>query len=115
MQHCLPLQAVIFSTFSHGYVGTPVPSPPTGLKADRIKTTSMAISWEPPNGIIRGYQVCYTSHGESECLHDVGNITSTELTYLKPYTEYTVHVRAKTEDFGDQSTPITVSTLEDSK
>ena len=82
---------------------------------DRVKTTSMAISWEPPqdpNGIIRDYQVCYTSHGESELLV-VGNITSTELTSLKPCTEYTVCVRAKTVDFGDHSTPITVSTLEE--
>ena len=78
----------------------------------------MTISWQPPhdvNGIIRGYQVSYTPHGESECLHDVVGkfTTSTDLTSLKPHTEYTIHVRAKTMDFGDYSTPIIVSTLED--
>ena len=76
----------------------------------------MTISWQPshePNGIIRGYQVSYNPHGESECLHDVdGDTTSTELTSLKPHTEYTIRVRAKTVDFGDYCTPITVSTLE---
>ena len=82
-----------------------------------MKSTSMTISWKPPhrpNGIIRGYQLSYTSHGESECLHDVvGDTTSTELTSLKPHTKYTIRVRAKTVDFGGYSTPITVSTLED--
>ena len=77
----------------------------------------MTISWQPPhdpNGIIRGYQLSYTPHGESECLHDVvGEATSTELTFLKPHTEYTICVRAKTVDLGDYSTPITVHTLED--
>ena len=77
----------------------------------------MTISWQPPhdpNGIIRGYQVSYTPHCENECLQDVvGDTTSTELTSLKPYTEYTIRVRAKTVDFGEYSTPITVSTLED--
>ena len=91
--------------------------PPMGLKADGMKTTSIAISWLPPhdvNGITTGYQVSYIPHGESECLHDVvGDTSSTELTSLKPHTEYTIRVRAKTVDFGDYSTPITVSTLEE--
>ena len=74
----------------------------------------MTISWQPPhdvNGIIR---VSYTPHGESECLHDIaGNTTSTELTGLRPHTEYTIRVRAKTVDHGEYSTSITASTLED--
>ena len=85
--------------------------------ADSIKTTSMTISWQPPhdvNGIIRGYQVSYTPHGGRAHLHDVvGDTTSTELTSLKPHTEYTIRVRAKTVDFGYYCTPITVSTLEE--
>ena len=96
---------------------SPVPSPPIGLKADNIKATSMTISWQPPhdvNGIIRGYQVSYTLHGESEWFHDVAkNATSTELIGLRPNTEYTIRVRAKTVDYGDNSTPIIASTLED--
>ena len=87
------------------------------VTADYIKLTSMTISWQPPrdpNGIITGYQVSYTPHGESEYLHDVvGDTTSTELTSLKPHTEYSIRVRAKTVDFGEYSTPITVSTLDD--
>ena len=103
--------------YKYMYFSYLAPSSPTGLMALDIKTTSMTISWQPPhhlNGIIRGYQVSYTPHGESECLHDVvGDTTSTELTSLKPHTEYTICVRAKTVDFGDYSTLITVNTLED--
>ena len=94
-----------------------VPSIPIGLKADNIKATSMTISWQPPHdvsSIIRGYQVSYTPHGESECLHDnARNTTNTELTGLRPHTEYTIRVRAKTVDYGEYSTPIKASTLED--
>ena len=96
-----------------------VSSPPIGLKADSTKPTSITISWQPPhdvNGIIRGYQVSYTPHGETECLLDVvGDTTSIELTSLKPHTKYTICVRAKTVGFGDYCTPITVNTHEDSK
>ena len=92
------------------------PSSPTELKAVRIKTTSITISWQLPhdvNGIIRGYQVSYTPHGESECLHDVvGDTTSTELTSLKPHTEYTIRVKAKTMFYGNYCTQITVCTLD---
>ena len=94
-----------------------VPSLPIGLKADSIKATSMTVSWKPPHDvkdIIRGYQVSYTPHGESKCLHDIaGNTTSTELIGLRPHTEYTIRVRAKTVDYGEYSTPITARTLED--
>ena len=94
-----------------------VPSPPIGRKADNIKATSMTISWQPPhdaNGIIRGYQVSYAPHGESEYFHDIaGNTTSTELTGLRPHTEYSIRVRATTVDYGEYSTPITARTLED--
>ena len=94
-----------------------VPSPPIGLKAFSITSTSMTISWQPPhdpNGIIKGYQVSFTPHGESECLQDVvGDTTNTELTSLKPHTEYIISVRAKTVDFGNYSTLVIVKTQED--
>ena len=79
----------------------------------------MTIFWKPPHDVndsIRGYQVSYTPHGEIECLRDIaGNTTSTELTGLGPHTEYTIRVRAKTVDYGEYSTSITASTLEDGK
>ena len=84
---------------------------------DNIKDTSVVITWQPPHGvegIISGYQVSYTPHGEIEFFHDIaGNTTSTVLTGLRPHTEYTIRVRAKTVDYGEYSTPITARTLED--
>ena len=77
----------------------------------------MTLSWQPPqnaNGIIRNYQVSYTPHDGSECIHDMaGDITSTELTSLKPHTKYTIRVRAKTVEFGEYSSVITKTTLLD--
>ena len=49
--------------------------------------------------------------GGSEQLHEVQDTTSTELTSLKPNTEYTICVRAKIVRFGEYSTPITIHTL----
>ena len=94
-----------------------VPSPPTGLKADNVKTRSMTISWQPPhdvNGIIKGYQVSYTPRGESEHYQDVDkDTTTTELSGLKPHMKYSLRVRAKTVDFGDYSPSIIATTLKD--
>ena len=77
----------------------------------------MTISWKPSHdvtGIIRGYQVCYTRHGEIECFQDVARSTTiTELTGLRPHTKYTIRVRAKAVDYGEYSIPIIARTLED--
>ena len=93
-----------------------VPSAPYEVIVDNIRTTSMIVSWQTPheaNGIT-GYQVSYTSHGESECILDVAvGITSTELTSLVPHTEYTIRVRAKTVAFGEYSIPTTAKTRVD--
>ena len=87
---------------------------PVAVVADNITATSMTVSWQPPhnaNGIIKSYQVSYTPEDESECIQDIaGDITSTELTSLKPYTEYTICVRAKTQEFGEYSISITATT-----
>ena len=94
-----------------------VPSAPVDVIADNIRPTSMTVSWQPPrdvNGIISNYQVSCTPHGESEGINDIaGDITSTELTSLKPHTKYTIRVRARTVQFGDYSIPITVTTRQD--
>ena len=95
---------------------TAAPSAPIGLKADRICSTSVLLSWVAPqrlNGTIRGYQVSFTTQGKPECLLDVEETTSTELTSLKPHTEYIIRVRAKTADYGDYSIPITLCTSGD--
>ena len=77
--------------------------PPTvGLNVDGVTSTYVAISWQPPEGMkfIRKYQVSYTTSGGNEQLHEVQDTTSTELTSLKPDTEYITRVRAKVVNFG---------------
>ena len=94
-----------------------VPSAPVEVVADKIRPTSMTVSWLPPrdvNCIISNYQVSCTPLGESGSIYDIaGDITSTELTSLKPHTKYTIRVRARTVEFGDYSIPITETTRQD--
>lgn len=107
----------IFKTVTH-HDSSAAPSAPIELKADRIRTTSVLLSWVAPqqlNGTITGYQVGLTPRGGDERLLDVEETTSTELTPLKLHTEYTIRVRAKTADYGEYSVPITVRTLDDGK
>ena len=96
-----------------------VPLPPTDLKAVKMKTKSITVSWVPrgTHMYITSYQVSITPHDGSEHLHDVaGNTSTTELTSLTPRTEYTIRVRAKSEaGCGDYSEPIVVTTPEDGK
>ena len=88
------------------------PTAPFGLEATHIGTTSVVISWHKPHGNITGYQVSFTLRDANACFFDVaGENTSTELASLQPQTEYTICVRARTEDFGNYSSQITIQTL----
>ena len=60
-----------------------------------------------------GYEVTYTPKGGHPTVVDVQNITTWVLTGLKPSTTYIISVRARTmAGFGDDSIPLTISTLE---
>ena len=89
--------------------------PPVGLKVDGVTSTSVAISWQPPEDMkfIRKHQVSYTMRSGSEQLHEVQDTTSTELTSLKSDTEYTIRVRTKMVVFGEYSISITAKTRAD--
>lgn len=94
-----------------------VPSAPVEVVADNIRPTSMTIYWQPPhnaNCTISNYQVSCTPLGKSGPIYDIaGDITSTELTSLKPHTKYTIRARAGTVEFRDYSIPITETTRQD--
>ena len=95
------------------YLFSDIPSPPTGLKADRVSSTFVDISWQPPDpekDSIIEYQVSYTMHGGSQQLQEDNDAKKTHLTSLEPDTNYTVKVRAKITKFGDYSFPISFHT-----
>ena len=94
-----------------------VPSPPLNVKTNDVTSTSITVIWEPPqspNGRLLGYEVSYTPNGGQPSVVNVQNNTTWKLTGLKPYTAYSVKVRAKTmAGFESYSLSSTVSTLED--
>ena len=94
-----------------------VPSHPLNVKTNDVTSTSITVIWKPPqspNGRLLGYEVSYTPNGGQPSVVNVQNNTTRKLAGLKPYTAYSVKVRAKTmAGFGSYSLPSSVSTLED--
>ncbi|KAL5477471.1 hypothetical protein EMCRGX_G024272 [Ephydatia muelleri] len=93
------------------------PSPPLNVRTQDVASTSITVTWEPPqypNGVLLGYEVCYTSNGDSPSAVNVENTsTAWKLTDMKPWTMYSISVRAKTvAGFGEKSIPVMISTLE---
>lgn len=94
-------------------------APPQNVFAVNGSSTSLKVSWTPPptldqNGRIRYYTVAYnrSSGSPSEQNATSNNVT---LSGLEKFDEYTVTVRAVTVADGPPSSPITVSTDQDSE
>ena len=104
----------MFISINHTFLA--VPSPPLNLKAQNVTSTSVTITWEPPqnpNGGSLGYEVSYTPKGGSTSVTKLKNYTTCKLIELKPFTAYYICVRAKTAvGFGEGSVSLTVSTKE---
>ena len=116
---CIEYYVIIYMINLHT-VTPPAPFPPLSVMAYNTSSTSIMVTWQPPqstNGIIRGYQVNYTSSGGTwtTSVVDTGVINSIVLTNLSIYTTYTIFVRARTVTLGNSSTSIFVSTNEDGK
>ena len=92
---------------------------PLILKAQNVTSASVTITWEPPqnpNGGSLGYEVSYTPKGGGTSFAKLKHYTTCKLIDLKPFTAYYICVRAKTAVvFGEESVPLTISTLEDGK
>ena len=79
--------------------------PPRNISLSVQNSQSISISWDPPspnvqNGILRQYSVTLTS-SFSVVTHTVSSsITSSVITGLRPYTNYTCSVRAITIEVG---------------
>ena len=93
--------------------------PPLNVKAHNVISTSVTITWEPPqnpNGGPQGYEVSYTPKGGTTCVAKLKTFTTCKRIEHKPFTPYYICVRAKTAVlFGEESVPLTISTLEDGK
>ena len=72
-----------------------------------VNSTSLYVTWEVPElprGVIEFYQVEYSSICSATTrMNTTANSTHTYLSGLSPFTEYTVHVRAFTVEFGNFS------------
>ena len=94
-----------------------VPSPVQDVRSEKITSTSITITWKPPqtpNGTLQFYEINYAMDGEQPHLYDVQNTTTWKLICLEPYTQYTIKVRAMTmAGFGQYSLSSIVCTLED--
>ena len=106
---------IVVSFKNHTF--TIAPSPPLNVRTQDVASTSITVTWEPPqypNGVLLGYEVCYTSNGDSPSAVNVQNTsTAWKLTDMKPCTMYSISVRAKTvAGFGEKSTPVMISTGE---
>lgn len=94
------------------------PSAPRSLSADDIQSTSIILSWLPPNtpnGIIMQYEVQYNADNETSFV----NFTATRMRTvggLSPSKVYTLQVRAYTKvGAGPFSNNITVADLPECK
>jgi len=75
------------------------------------------VTWKSPkvtNGVIKNYKIYYKEKdGSDVALEVTGQTYQKEITGLKKFTLYYVHVRGITTETGNASEVITVTTLED--
>ena len=97
----------------------PAPTQPQGVTAEPINSTAVRASWQEPmfpNGIIRQYIVNISDGSIVVARSTVaGDILSTAVSDLEPYTLYSVVVYAVTVETGEPSDIETVRTSEAGK
>ena len=98
---------------------------PTLVSAQALSSTSIRVTWTPlPNtqcryGVLRGYKVAYKLHSSGNSLQylKVNNpsSTTTDVTGVGKYTEYSFQVLAYTVKDGPLSNAKVITTKEDGK
>ena len=92
-------------------------SPPKVLRINVINSKNFSLSWEPPtkpNGVITEYQ--FQCSGENHVMFNhtvIGSQTTTTLSGLLPYTNYSCSITAHTSVGGGPAATINVTTLQD--
>ena len=119
LRHCLAYGQQKVSTLPNSISYSTAPAgPPTNFTTVIISSSSILLSWEPPeatllNGILRHYIVSL----ESDVERVIRNVTSFQrsvvVSGLRPYTEYSCSVQAETVDVGPPTSSISRITLED--
>ena len=116
-RHCDSLCRLNDDNFLFKITFTIVPTPPLNVRIQDITSTSVTVTWEPPqnsNGRLLGYQIGYAS--SNGFVLDVLNVNTWKLTGLNPFTKYTIFVRAKTAaGFSNYSNPVMITTQLDCK
>ena len=93
-------------------------SPPTNLSTPAINSTSLTLSWGPPDepdGVITEYKLQCSERGEMFNWTVMGSQTTTTLSGLLPYTNYTCSITAHTSVGGGPAATTSVVTDEESK
>ena len=87
------------------------PPPPTGVIATPINSTAVSVKWKrplKPNGVVQSYTVLYVESSKylvqlKTPFSVLPNVTTAVLNGLKPFTNYTFHVRIQTNGGTNRS------------
>ena len=98
--------------------------PPRNVLGQSDSSTSILVVWDPPRqevlyGILRGFQIRYFVARNSSNMNNTIELVSDQhssyvIQNLKEFTNYSVEVAAVTVGEGPYSTPIIVTTDQDS-
>ena len=98
--------------------------PPRNVRGQSDSSTSILVVWDPPRqevlyGILRGFRIRYFVARNSNNMNNTIELVSDQhssyvIQNLKEFTNYSVEVAAVTVGEGPYSTPIIVTTDQDS-
>jgi len=91
------------------------PSLPQNVGASAINSTTVEVTWDPPNitnGILRYYTVVYGSSDDMEMMEVNSSNVTVLVSGLDPFTNYTFYVLAVTIAPSQPSDNVTVVTDE---
>ncbi|KAI8480406.1 hypothetical protein Bbelb_418640, partial [Branchiostoma belcheri] len=91
-------------------VGTKTDSP-TALYIEQKTTSTVTISWLPPEAMITAYNITYTGNGRSTSVMEQGDVDSCKLTGLVPGSQYDIDLVAVSR-FGN-SLAVSTSVITD--
>ena len=98
------------------YIIFPVPSRPCNLSGISNNSMSLSFTWDAPlkpNGVILKYVFSCSCGGMEHVISITGSQTTTTLSGLLPYTDYSCSITAHTSVGGGPPATASVTTLQD--